>query len=235
MIFRFEDNRAINVDLIRLPLGVNTIGHEESPAPGRDYPGLYIKPLALTVTQAAEGLGVTRKTLSLLLNGHAGISPEMAIRLSQSFGRSARVGFSFKCNTTLLKSGNRARASKPPGFMIQTAYDHDTLLSKPKRKHLQRASGGQGICRTRPSHRCTGAFQVKGSKVFNHGLLSRSTLSPEKINSGFLMIIRVSGGTDSVSHTLPPIIERAPITVSAAQDGCSRVDDHVILDSGVAF
>ena len=38
---------------------------------------------------AAEGLGVTRKTLSALLNGRAGISPEMAIRISKAFGGSA--------------------------------------------------------------------------------------------------------------------------------------------------
>jgi plasmid maintenance system antidote protein VapI len=37
---------------------------------------LYIEPLELTVTRAVTGLGVSRKTLSLLLNGHAGISPE---------------------------------------------------------------------------------------------------------------------------------------------------------------
>ena len=49
---------------------------------------MCIEPLGLTVTQAAKGLGVTRKTLSLLLNGHASISPEMAIRLSKAFGRS---------------------------------------------------------------------------------------------------------------------------------------------------
>ncbi len=48
---------------------------------------MYIEPLDLTVTQAATGLGVSRKTLSMLLNGHAGISPEMAIRLSKAFGR----------------------------------------------------------------------------------------------------------------------------------------------------
>jgi addiction module HigA family antidote len=58
------------------------------PHPGEIIRDLCIKPLGLTVTQSAEGLGVTRKTLSLLLNGHAGISPEMAIRLSQAFGRS---------------------------------------------------------------------------------------------------------------------------------------------------
>jgi len=58
------------------------------PHPGEIIRDLCIEPLGLTVTQAAEGLGVTRKTLSLMLNGHAGISPEMAIRLSKAFGRS---------------------------------------------------------------------------------------------------------------------------------------------------
>ncbi len=42
-----------------------------------------LKPLGLTVTAAAKGLGVTRKTLSDLLNGHSGVSPEMAIRLEK--------------------------------------------------------------------------------------------------------------------------------------------------------
>src|SRR5256885_3409078 len=58
------------------------------PHPGEIIRDLCITPLGLTVTEAAEGLGVTRKTLSLLLNGHAGISPEMAVRLSKAFGRS---------------------------------------------------------------------------------------------------------------------------------------------------
>ena len=48
-----------------------------------------IGPLGLTVTEAAKALGVTRKTFSALLNGRSGISPEMALRLSKVFGRSA--------------------------------------------------------------------------------------------------------------------------------------------------
>ena len=48
-----------------------------------------LKPLGLTVTAAAEALGVTRKALSDLLNGHTGISPDMAIRLEQVFGSTA--------------------------------------------------------------------------------------------------------------------------------------------------
>ena len=42
-----------------------------------------LKPLGLTVTAAAEALGVTRKALSDLVNGHSGVSPDMAIRLEK--------------------------------------------------------------------------------------------------------------------------------------------------------
>ena len=59
------------------------------PHPGEVIRELCIGPLGLTVTAAAEGLGVSRKTLSELLNGRAGISPEMAIRLSKGFGGTA--------------------------------------------------------------------------------------------------------------------------------------------------
>jgi addiction module HigA family antidote len=58
------------------------------PHPGEIIRDLCISPLDLIVTQAANMLGVTRKTLSQLLNGRAGISPEMAVRLSKAFGRS---------------------------------------------------------------------------------------------------------------------------------------------------
>ena len=42
--------------------------------------------LSLSVTEAAKGLGVTRKTLSSILNGRSGITAEMALRLSKAFG-----------------------------------------------------------------------------------------------------------------------------------------------------
>ena len=50
-----------------------------------------IEPLGLTVTEAAERLGVTRQALNNLVNGKAGISPEMSIRLSKAFGSSPEV------------------------------------------------------------------------------------------------------------------------------------------------
>ena len=56
------------------------------PHPGEIIRCQCLEPHGLTITAAAKGLGVTRKTLSELVNGHSGISPEMAIRLSQAFG-----------------------------------------------------------------------------------------------------------------------------------------------------
>lgn len=54
--------------------------------PGEIIREVYLEPLGLTVTEAAAGLGVTRVTLSKLLNGAQNISPEMAYRLSRAFG-----------------------------------------------------------------------------------------------------------------------------------------------------
>lgn len=53
--------------------------------PGKILKDLYLEPLNLAQAEAAANLGVTRKTLSLLLNEHQGISAEMALRLSKAF------------------------------------------------------------------------------------------------------------------------------------------------------
>ncbi len=59
------------------------------PHPGEILKELCLKPLGLTVTEAAKALGISRKTLSSILNGRAGISPEMAIQLSIAFDTTA--------------------------------------------------------------------------------------------------------------------------------------------------
>lgn len=61
------------------------------PHPGRIVRQECIEPLGLTVTEAARALGVTRQALNNLVNLKAGISPEMAIRLSKAFGSSPEV------------------------------------------------------------------------------------------------------------------------------------------------
>ena len=59
------------------------------PHPGEILRDLCLDPLGLTVTEAAGALGVSRKTLSSILNGHSGISAEMALRLSIAFNTTA--------------------------------------------------------------------------------------------------------------------------------------------------
>ena len=59
------------------------------PHPGEIIRELCLEPLGISITAAVEGLGVSRKTLSAILNGGAGISPEMAVRLSIAFDTSS--------------------------------------------------------------------------------------------------------------------------------------------------
>jgi antitoxin HigA-1 len=65
-----------------------TMQMHNPPHPGEVIRGLCLEPLDISVTDAAEALGVSRKTLSSILNGRAGISPEMALRLSIAFNAS---------------------------------------------------------------------------------------------------------------------------------------------------
>ncbi|WP_218127203.1 HigA family addiction module antitoxin [Catalinimonas alkaloidigena] len=58
------------------------------PHPGEIIREDYMTPLELNVTETAEALGITRANLSRILNGHAGISPNMALRLSMAFSTS---------------------------------------------------------------------------------------------------------------------------------------------------
>jgi addiction module HigA family antidote len=61
------------------------------PHPGEIIKEAYLEPLGLTVTEAAKALKVTRKTLSAIINGKAGISPVMAIKLSKAFNTTLQL------------------------------------------------------------------------------------------------------------------------------------------------
>ena len=91
------------------------------PHPGEIIRDLYIEPLELTVTQAAAGLGVSRKTLSLLLNGHAGISPEMAVRLSKAFGRTPEGWLQLQMQYDLAQINRRADDIQVTPFVFSSA------------------------------------------------------------------------------------------------------------------
>lgn len=62
---------------------------KEPPHPGLSVRHDCLQPLGLTITEGAEVLGVSRQALNGLVNGKAGVSPEMAIRLDKAFGGTA--------------------------------------------------------------------------------------------------------------------------------------------------
>lgn len=78
------------------------------PHPGEVIKELCVEPLGLTVTDAAKGLGVSRTSLSELLNGRRGVSPEMAIRLSVAFGGSAESWVTQQAQYDLWKAMKKA-------------------------------------------------------------------------------------------------------------------------------
>ena len=82
------------------------------PHPGEILKYDTLEYLGLSVTAAAKGLGVSRKALSELINGHTGISPEMAIRLSKAFGGSAESWLRMQMNYDLWHAEKKAKKIK---------------------------------------------------------------------------------------------------------------------------
>jgi addiction module HigA family antidote len=78
------------------------------PHPGQSVRCDCLEPLGLTVTEAARHLGVSRKQLSDLVNGHAGISPEMAIRLDKAFGGGAETWYRLQAAYDMSQAMQRA-------------------------------------------------------------------------------------------------------------------------------
>jgi len=84
------------------------------------HPGLSVRhdclePLGLSVTKAAKKLGISRKQLSSIVNGHSGISPEMAIRLDKAFGGSADTWFRLQSTYDLaqaMKTADRIKVER---------------------------------------------------------------------------------------------------------------------------
>lgn len=77
------------------------------PHPGEVLKGLYLQPLNLSITQTAKDLGVSRVTLSELVNGRRGVSPEMAIRLAQAFNTEVEMWLNLQRNYDLWQMQSR--------------------------------------------------------------------------------------------------------------------------------
>lgn len=85
---------------------------EQAAHPGRFLKTELIEPLGLSVTSAAEILGVTRATLSALLNERADLSPEMAIRIEKAFGVSMETLMRMQNNFDIAEARKKADVVK---------------------------------------------------------------------------------------------------------------------------
>ncbi|TDU23167.1 addiction module HigA family antidote [Chromohalobacter marismortui] len=80
------------------------------------HPGAVLREYIgdISVTEAAKRLGVTRAALSRILNGNAGISADMALRLEQALGTSAELWLEMQLKYELWQAAQRPRAQVPP-------------------------------------------------------------------------------------------------------------------------
>ena len=94
------------------------------PHPGRIVKQECLEPLNLTVTAAAKHLRVTRQALNNLVNERAGVSPEMAIRLSKAFGCNPEVWLGLQIDYDLAQA-----EKKSSGLKIRKLEVHPALMS----------------------------------------------------------------------------------------------------------
>lgn len=77
-----------------------------------------LEPLGLSVTRAAEGLGITRQALSDLINEKSGVSVDMAIRLSKAFGSTPETWLGMQMAYDLWQARERAESIQVEQFVM---------------------------------------------------------------------------------------------------------------------
>ena len=95
---------------------------KKPPHPGRIVRQECIEPLGLSITEAAERLGVKRQTLNNLVNGKAGISPQMSIRLSKAFGSRPEVWLGLQMQYDLARAEKTAHRIKVRRITAPTGH-----------------------------------------------------------------------------------------------------------------
>lgn len=121
----------------------------QPPHPGEVLREGWLTPLQLSVTAAAEHFGIARKTLSVILNGQAGISATMALRLSQALGTTAEYWLTLQTHYDLWHAQQRMRIRVPK--LIWPRKMHAVLRSpaRPEGELGARVTGGARKARRR--------------------------------------------------------------------------------------
>ncbi len=131
----------------------------DPPHPGGIVRRQCLEALDLSVTEAAEGLGVTRQALSDLINGKAGISIDMAIRLSKAFGSSPETWLGLQMAYDLWQARGRVRSI---GFGISKPLsDRAVWRSSWQRLEKCRNGGSKRWPGKRPSSRLENRLTIQ--------------------------------------------------------------------------
>jgi addiction module HigA family antidote len=96
------------------------------PHPGEFIRSVYLEPFELSARTLAEKLAVSPSTLNRIITGKSGVSPEMALRLSKSLGRTP------ECRTPTI-SGRQGAASGSTGCN-ELSLQHDTSSKRDERR-----------------------------------------------------------------------------------------------------
>ena len=86
--------------------------------PGEILREMFIKEHKLTITDVANGLGIARANLSAIVNERAGISPELAIKLSEAFGNTALFWINLQKNYELWLAEKKVNRKKVKHFVV---------------------------------------------------------------------------------------------------------------------
>lgn len=72
---------------------------------------MYLDTLGISITALADNLGVARKTVSQLVNGHMGVSAEMALRLGKAFTTTPELWLNMQWNYDLWHAGSKIKVT----------------------------------------------------------------------------------------------------------------------------
>jgi addiction module HigA family antidote len=122
IVVRFDGGHAYDVDI----LDDHQRRRRLVPMKNPPHPGLSVRinclePLGLSVTEGARVLGISRQALSRLINGKAGVSTDMAIRLAKAFGATPDIWIRMQAAYDVAQAHRRADAIRVERYQPQTA------------------------------------------------------------------------------------------------------------------
>ncbi len=135
--FTFVEKDADHVPTIELFMKMHNPPH-----PGEVIRELCLKPLNVTVTDAARSLGVSRKALSTILNGRAGISPEMAVRFSIALDTSSESWLNQQLQYDLWQAEKKRQSLHVEKLSARTTFPTRSTDSP---RSLPRSSGRENV------------------------------------------------------------------------------------------